>query len=177
MTVAARTGRLLPERVRDRSRLLPERARARLVDDASADRGNAVVEFVFVALVVMVPLIYLIVLFATIQRDQLAVTTAAREAGRAFATAGTPAQGVTRAQVAAQMAYDDAGLDKTVHLRFVAATADCGAAQVAPTLRAGTQFTVCVLDRDELPAVPVVFQGRHGLSSEGRFVVHVDDYR
>lgn len=144
---------------------------------AGCDGGNAVVEFVFVALVVMVPLIYLIVLFATIQRDQLAVTTAAREAGRAFATAATPDQGMTRARVAAQMAYADAGLDRAVALRFVAATADCDSGQITPTLQAGSQFTVCVVDHNELPAVPVVFQGRHGLSSAGRFVVHIDDYR
>ena len=150
-----------------------DRARSARGDDA----GNAVVEFVFVALVVMVPLIYLIVLFATIQRDQLAVTTAAREAGRAFATAQTPAQGLTRARLAASMAYEDAGLGGPVRLRFVAAGATCGSAPVTPTLRAGSDFAVCVVDRDELPAVPVVFQGRHGLSSEGRFVVHIDDYR
>jgi Flp pilus assembly protein TadG len=136
-----------------------------------------VVEFVFVALVVMVPLIYIIVLFATVQRDQLAVTTAAREAGRAFATARTPVQGMTRAEAAARMAYDDAGLSRAVQLRFVAADGDCESAQVTPTLVAGAQFTVCVVDHDELPAVPVVFQGRHGLSSAGRFVVHIDDYR
>jgi Flp pilus assembly protein TadG len=149
------------------------RVRARL----ACDDGNAVVEFVFVALVVMVPLIYLIVLFATIQRDQLAVTTAAREAGRAFATASTPEQGISRARVAAQMAYDDAGLARPVHLRFVSADGNCDSTQIAPTLLAGAQFTVCVTDHDELPAVPVVFQGRHGLSSEARFVVHIDDYR
>lgn len=149
----------------------------RLRSRVGREEGNAVVEFVFVALVVLVPLIYIIVLFATIQRDQLAVTTAAREAGRAFATSDTPDQGMTRARVAAQMAYDDAGLDHPVRLRFVAADGDCDSAQIAPTLVAGAQFTVCVVDHDELPAVPVVFQGRHGLSSEGRFVVHIDDYR
>jgi Flp pilus assembly protein TadG len=151
--------------------------RSRLARKDSPDDGNAVVEFVFVALVVMVPLIYIIVLFAIIQRDQLAVTTAAREAGRAFATADTPDQGMTRARVAAQMAYDDAGLGRTVQLRFVAADADCDSPPTAPTLLAGAQFTVCVVDHDELPAVPVVVQGRHGLSSEARFVVHIDDYR
>lgn len=141
------------------------------------DAGNAVVEFVFVALVVMVPLIYLIVLFATIQRDQLGVTTAAREAGRAFATADTSGQGMARARVAAAMAYEDAGLDGPAKLSFVAADEKCGSPSITPTLRAGSEFAVCVVNHDELPAVPIVFQGRHGLSSEGRFVVHIDDYR
>ena len=139
--------------------------------------GNAVVEFVFVALVVMVPLLYVVVLFATIQRDQLAVTDAAREAGRAFATAPTSVQGMVRARMAARMAYEDAGLGGEVKLTFVGADARCGSATLTPTLQAGSEFAVCVVDNDELPAVPVFFQGRHGLSSEGRFVVHIDDYR
>ncbi len=153
------------------------RRAGRLAETGRDDAGNAVVEFVFVALAVMVPLIYLIVLFATIQRDQLGVTTAAREAGRAFATADTSAQGLSRARVAAAMAYEDAGLAGPVQLSFVAANDKCGSAAVTPTLLAGSDFAVCVVNHDELPAVPVVFQGRHGLSSEGRFVVHIDDYR
>ncbi len=51
--------------------------------------------------------------------------------------AQTPPQGMTRAQVAAQMAYDDAGLGRPVQVRFVAATGDCDSAQIVPTLRAG----------------------------------------
>ena len=42
------------------------------------DGGNAILEFVFVALIVMVPLVYLIAAVATVQRTELAVTQAAR---------------------------------------------------------------------------------------------------
>jgi Flp pilus assembly protein TadG len=146
-------------------------------DGTDHEDGNAIVEFIFVAVLVLVPLVYVVVLFATIQRDQLAVTSAAREAGRAFATATTPEQGMDRAQLAARMAYQDAGLSGPVELTFVGAQAPCGSTSVAPTLRAGAEFAVCVDNHDELPAVPVLLQGRDGLSSEGRFVVHVDDYR
>ena len=51
--------------------------------------GNAIIEFVFVAVMVMVPLVYLVVAVAVVQRNQLAVTQAARDAGRAFATSDT----------------------------------------------------------------------------------------
>jgi Flp pilus assembly protein TadG len=64
----------------------------------AVDRGNAIIEFVFVAVIVMVPLVYLIVSVADIQRSSLAVSQAAREAGRAFATGDSSADGVRRAE-------------------------------------------------------------------------------
>lgn len=140
------------------------------------DAGSAIIEFVFVAVLVMVPLIYLIVTVATVQRSQLAVTNAAREAGRAFATSMTPDQGLDRAAVAARLAFTDAGLTDPASIRFVDPTADCSAAPTAPTLQPGAVFTVCVVRATRIPGVPGFLQGR-GITSEGRYVVHVDDYR
>ena len=45
------------------------------------DGGSAIIEFVFVAVIVLVPLVYLIAAVATVQRTQVAVTQAARDAG------------------------------------------------------------------------------------------------
>ena len=42
-------------------------------------------EFVFVALVVFVPLVYVVAGFSAVQRGVFAATAAAREAGRAMA--------------------------------------------------------------------------------------------
>lgn len=140
------------------------------------DGGSAILEFVFVAVVVMVPLIYLIVAVATVQRSQLAVAQAAREAGRAFATADTADQAMTRARAAVALALRDQDVADDVAVRFVAAGASCAAPQVAPSLAAGAQFTVCVSRRVDLPAVPSVLQGR-GITTDGVYVVHVDDYR
>ena len=138
--------------------------------------GSAIVEFVFVAVLVMVPLVYLIVAVASVQSAQLAVTNAAREAGRALATADSVPQGMARARVAARFAFEDAGLDDAPDLRFVPVGSGCSAATVAPTLRAGAEFTVCVTRHTALPAVPSILAGR-GIINEGRFVVHVNDYR
>ncbi|MEO6702598.1 MAG: TadE/TadG family type IV pilus assembly protein [Jatrophihabitantaceae bacterium] len=150
----------------------------RLRQLAADDSGNAIVEFVFVALVVLVPLIYLIVTVAVLQRARLATTNAARDVGRAIATADDAAQADTRAQAALRIALANQGLSPSdVQLRYVAADADCvNGPDLAPQLVAGGQFQVCVIRHQALPAVPTVLAGR-GVVTIGRYLVHLDDYR
>lgn len=52
--------------------------------DEIGDAGNAVIEFVFVAVLILIPLVYFVVAVASVQRSSVAVTHAAREAGRAL---------------------------------------------------------------------------------------------
>ena len=140
--------------------------------------GNAIVEFVFVALGVLVPLVYLIVTVAVVQRSRLAGVNAARDVGRAIATSDSAGQADQRAQAALRIALANAGLvPSQVQLRYVAPGADCqqGAA-VAPSLAAGAQFQVCVIAHQRLPAVPTVLSGR-AVVLVGRYLVHIDDYR
>jgi Flp pilus assembly protein TadG len=145
-------------------------------DEGTTDGGSAIIEFIFVAVIVMVPLVYVIVTFATVQRTQLAVTQAARQAGRAFATSDTAAEAPARARAAVRLAMHDQGLDDNVTIRFVRAGASCSSAAVTPSLLAGAVFQVCVTRRVDLPGVPTIFEGR-GITSTGRFVLHVDEYR
>jgi Flp pilus assembly protein TadG len=140
------------------------------------DGGSAIVEFVFVAVIVLVPLVYVIVAVATVQRSQLAVSQAAREAGRAFATSETEVDARARVRAAVRLALSDRGLDDDAQLRFVGAGRACDSPPVTPSLRPGAEFTVCVLRDVDLPAVPTVLQGR-GVRTVGTYVVHIDDYR
>lgn len=144
----------------------------------AADNGNAIVEFVFVAVGVLVPLIYLIVAVAAVQRTRLATTGAARDVGRAIATADSAAAADTRAQAALRIALaNQAVRPSDVRLRYVEAGADCRTgASLVPSLAAGAQFQVCVIGRQRLPAVPSVLSGR-GVVIVGRYLVHVDDFR
>ena len=73
------------------------------------EAGSAVVEFVFLAVLLMVPLFYLVMVMARLQAGAYAVSAAAREAGRAYTTAQSPAQGPARAQAAADIAFGDQG--------------------------------------------------------------------
>jgi Flp pilus assembly protein TadG len=159
--------------------------------ERSTEDGAAVVEFVFVAIVVLVPLLYLVLAASALQRNALAVTQAAREAGRAFATADDETAGQERAAYAVQVALADQGLDGGgldgggldggsdgggAALRWVEPGAGCAGAPVTPTLEPGAEFAVCVVRTFRLPAVPGYLAGG-GNTVSGVFTVHVDDFR
>ena len=74
------------------------------------DDGNALLEFTYLAVLLMVPLIYVLLTVFQVQRASFGVTEAARQAGRAYATADDAAAGRARAQVAARLAMRDQGL-------------------------------------------------------------------
>ncbi len=145
-------------------------------DGRTADDGSAILEFIFIAVLIMVPLVYLIVTVADVQRSTLAVTQAAREAGRAFATAESTADGLRRAEIAASLALADEGIDERPAIHYVADGAGCDARAIAPALAPGATFTICVSRSVRLPAVPTLIAGQ-GVTTIGKYVVHVDDYR
>jgi Flp pilus assembly protein TadG len=138
--------------------------------------GSAIVEFVFLAVIVMVPLVYVVAAVATVQRNTLAVTQAARDAGRAFATAESGAEARERVTAAVRLALADQGLPDDATVRFVASGGKCTDASITPRLSAGAEFTVCVTRRVRLPAVPTILTGR-GIRTVGVYLVHVDDFR
>jgi Flp pilus assembly protein TadG len=144
--------------------------------DEVGDAGNAVIEFVFVAVLILIPLVYFVVAVASVQRSGVAVTHAAREAGRAFATADSTDQGLQRAEVAVRLALADQGLSDDAIVRYVAADGTCESGMTTPSLNPGAQFAVCVIRHASLPAVPSLISGR-GITTVGRYVLHIDDYR
>lgn len=77
---------------------------------AGVDAGNAIVEFVWLAILLLVPLTYLVLTAFQLQRAAFAVAAATRAAGRAYVT--TPAGGDPggRACAAARLAVADQGL-------------------------------------------------------------------
>lgn len=75
----------------------------------SGEGGSALVEFVFLSVVLVVPLIYLVLTLARIQAGAYAVSTAAREAGRAYVTAQQGGRAEARALTAAAIAFEDQG--------------------------------------------------------------------
>jgi Flp pilus assembly protein TadG len=173
---AGRTGSVRPRAARcpcPRQSLCP---RPRRRPTRAGDAGSAIIEFVFLAVIVMVPLVYVLVAVASVQRTQLAVTQAAREAGRAFATSETTGDAERRVRAAVRLAMTNHGLPDDAEIRFVAAGAVCSAETVAPVLAPGVKFTLCITRHTGLPAVPTVLQGR-GVTAVGRYLVHVDDFR
>ena len=139
------------------------------------ESGSALVEFVFIALVVFVPLIYIIAGFSAVQRGVFASTAAAREAGRAIGTAPDAATGLTRAARAAQLAVEDQSVSATdVRVAYAAVGVDCSnAGGYTPTLVPGEEFSVCVTVTVRIPFLPEFIDSN---TATGQFVVERDRY-
>ncbi|MDQ1716169.1 MAG: hypothetical protein QOE71_3333 [Pseudonocardiales bacterium] len=156
----------------------------------ACEDGNAIVEFIFVAVLVLVPLVYLVVAVASVQRGRLAVSNAARDVGRTIASAGTSRVDAdaavadtvdldvdARAHAALRIALRTQGIPPDeVGLRYVGATAQCDDQPISPDLSLGSEFAVCVIRHHRLPAVPTILEGR-GVTEIGRYVVHIDEFR
>ena len=139
------------------------------------ERGSALVEFVFIALVVFVPLVYLVAGFSAVQRGVFASTAAAREAGRALGEAPDMATGQARAERAVQLAVQDQSVDATdVQLAYAPPGAGCAAAgSYQPTLTPGEKFSVCVTVTVRIPLLPEFIDTN---TATGQFVVDRDRY-
>lgn len=116
------------------------------------ERGSAMVELVWLGLLVMVPLVYLISTIFTVQQSSYGVTEAARAAGRAYTLAPDVATAEQRAYDAARVALDDQG----VELNPGDLVISC-----APTptscLRPGSIVEVVVTVQVALPLAPSLF--------------------
>ena len=149
------------------------------------DSGAADVEIVGLSVLILLPVIYLALTIFQIQRAAFGVTQAAREAGRAFATAASTREAFARAQVAAQTALADQGVDGVPRVEYLPADAGCGAGRASggsgvATLRPGATFVVCV--RMDVP-LPYTSAGRFAgivpatVAVTGQYEVVVDEYR
>lgn len=83
---------------------------ARALGDDRGDRGSAVVEFLGVTLVLLIPTIYLILTLARVEAAAFAAEGAARDAGRIIASAQTLDAGLAGAYQAVELAFVDQGL-------------------------------------------------------------------
>ncbi len=121
---------------------------------ARDERGSAVVEFTWLGLLLLVPLVWIVLSAFEVQRGAFATTGAARAAGRAFALAPDDATGRARAEAAARQAYADQGIDRAP----VEVTITC--APYPGSCHSGTSVvTVVVRSRVELPLLPDVLGG------------------
>lgn len=112
------------------------------------ERGSAIVEFHFLAILLLVPLVYVLLSVLDVQRASYGVTQAAREAGRIYVATGDEAA----ARLAARVALADQGLDPgAADVRLRCSTAPC--------YQPGAEVTVTVGTTVALPFVPDVLAG------------------
>lgn len=116
------------------------RSRLRQVGSSGqgAQAGSAVVEFVFLAVLMLVPLFYLVMVLARLQAGAYAVSAASREAGRAYVTAQVSEQAPARAHSAAGLAFADQGFESEGSIQIGCDGTPClrpeGRVQITATL-------------------------------------------
>ncbi|WP_306419173.1 pilus assembly protein [Cellulomonas telluris] len=135
-------------RLRTALRGVGQRLRARVRGGLGGDSGSALVEFLGVALILLVPVVYLVLVLGRIQAATFAAEGAAREAARVYVAAPDADTGAGRAVTAVGVALRDQG--------FTDAPADALAltCSASACLAAGEQVTAAVEVRVPLPFVP-----------------------
>lgn len=118
------------------------------------ERGSAIVETVWLGILLLVPLVYLVLSVFEVQRGAFATTTAARSAARAFALAPDDAAGQQAATAAAQLALADQGLEGQGVTVAVSCTPYPGQCHSGTSI-----ITVRVETRVDLPLVPEMLGG------------------
>jgi len=117
------------------------------------DSGNAMVEFVYLAVLLMVPLVYVLLTVFRVQGASFAASSAAREAGRVFATSDDVDAAGPRAMAAARIVMRDSNLD--LDRRDVRISCSSN-----PCLAPGSTVDVEVAHDVSLPLLPQLFDGR-----------------
>lgn len=115
------------------------------------DTGTALVEFTWLALMLLVPVVYVLLAVFDAQRASYGVSAASRSAGRAFVLAPDLATAHQRAIDAARVAMGDQGVDVGPD----AVTVSCSPAP-DQCLTPGAVVTVTVAVQQPLPLVPDV---------------------
>jgi Flp pilus assembly protein TadG len=102
--------------------------------DNGSEQGSAVVEFTFLSLLLMVPLVYFIITVGQIQAGSFAVVGAADQAAKVFVAQPDAASGRAAAEQAVLLALADYGYEPaSARLDTSCQPADCTAAGSAVT--------------------------------------------
>lgn len=110
------------------------------------------VEFLGVALILLIPLVYLVVTLGRVQAGAFAAEGAAREAVRAMVAAESSSAGAARAETAVRIALTDQGFGRDAGVL----TLECSA---SPCLTPGGTVGAVVRVEVPLPLLPDVARG------------------
>ncbi len=123
-----------------------------------SEQGAATVEFVWLTVLLLVPLVYVLLTVFEAQRAAFAVSSASQAAGRAFVRAPDLATAQVRAEQAAQVALADHGVTgAVVDVVCLPTPADC--------LLPGSSVQVVVTVDQPLPLLPTVLGESLGVIS------------
>ena len=121
---------------------------------ARCERGTALVEFTWLAVLLMVPLLYIVLAVFAVQRSAFGVSAAARAAGRAFVLAPSEAAARPRAVAAARVALADQDLELSrVGIAFACEPDPANCLAPGETVEVAVSYPV------PLPLVPAALGG------------------
>lgn len=112
----------------------------------SQESGSAVVEFVFLGLLLMVPVVYFVLTLAQLQAGSFAVVGAADQAAKVYVSEESVPDAAAGARLAALLVLDDFGFDATAAEVQIRCSGEC--------LAAGSGVTVEVRLEVGLPLMP-----------------------
>ena len=112
-------------------------------------RGTAVVEFVWLAILLLVPLLYIVLAVFATQRAAYAASAAARSASRAFVTSPDQETAYARAEAAARLAFADQGIGAADFRLVISCRPDPG-----DCLTPGSVVAADVRSAADLPLIP-----------------------
>ncbi len=136
------------------------------------ETGSALVEFSWLAIILIVPLIWVVISVFEVQQGAFATSAAARVAGRAYALAPDDATGEARAKAAVEQVLDDQGTPgqrARVHVSCDAPGDNC---------HVGTSvITVTVDSGVDLPFFPAILgTGAASFSLDATHTVPIGQY-
>ena len=136
------------------------------------ETGSALVEFSWLAIILLVPLIWLVISVFEVQRGAFATSAAARAAGRAYALAPDDATGDARARAVVDQVLADQGSpgqEARVVITCVAPGDDCHVGTAVITVRVDSGV--------DLPFFPaIVAKGAASFSLDASHTVPIGQY-
>lgn len=137
------------------------------------DSGSALVEFSWLAIILIVPLVWIILSVFEVQQGAFATTAAARAAGRAYALAPDDATGQARAEAVVQQVLADQGAPgqrARVQVTCESPTGSCHAGTAVITVRVDSGV--------DLPLFPAIFdeEGAPSFSLDATHTVPIGQY-
>jgi Flp pilus assembly protein TadG len=137
---------------------------------ARDDSGNAIVEFVYLAVLLMVPLVYVLLTVFRVQAATYAVSSATREAGRVYVSSTESGAASRRALTAATIVMADTGLRLSPGDLLITCSAN-------PCLTPGATVNVSIGYDVALPLLPKFFGSPARVHVDGRHLEVVDRFR
>jgi hypothetical protein len=133
------------------------------------DDGNAIIEFAFLGVLLLIPLVYAVITALDVEKAAYAVTAASRDAGRVYVREGATRTAYADAFAAARLALRDQGLTlRPEQLRITCARHPCASA--------GDLVHVRIDASVELPLLPHLGQRTARIAVHGRHDEVVDCY-